>query len=361
MDTKIIANIKERNEVIRNLLQTEQIEFIAQAITPWHAIGVSAALQNYESNCKGVIILRPHGRDGMLIGPDNFELPNEDIHVIEVSSDTTWNSRIDQLKEAIQGILPLIPLFRAKPESNNIDIITQAGRIDTFARIFGSSRIDFNPRFILVDKGEEIYRSDSWSRYPYFKETERDSVRKVYESMWSFAWDRFSGSNTFIDRKLFNYDNGVLKVRPKIREDYRSILGSVSTNSEYGVVLMPLADQAHQNQQGLKNVIRDMIGYVYEQDLHPCLKLHPRADKGDYEWVDDDFDVTFLESDKPVELLVPEIAPSLLIGIRSTALLTCSALFDIPTYTMYRRYQADENDQDMEAFLHRISFYVTEL
>lgn len=338
--TEIFAkDIRERNELLQELLLDEPIDFIAQAITPWQAIGVNAYVNEFHQDDVGIFIIKPHGSDGQLITREDYIAPTKESIFITLQQDISDQNIINQALDGFKSPFAILSSY-LRNSDQPVSIITQSGRLDTLARVFFNSNVAnrYYPKFVIVDKGYEIYlgdylNSDGYNMYKKIEhQTGESVVRRVYDLLWESSVNAYHSETPVIYRNLFSKMDGVLEVNNDIKKQYLNVLPEISEKNDIGVILPPLSNSNKVPQTHHIEEIFETIEYLVSNGLRPVIKPHPR-DNGEYFEEFRDAGGSLIDKTKALEYLLPELNPSAVFGTNSTALITAGALFDIPTYT----------------------------
>lgn len=62
-------------DFLRRTWEKGELDLVATTVSPWHALGVDAALRSLHiqtGSKKGVVVIQAHQKDGILLSPDDF-------------------------------------------------------------------------------------------------------------------------------------------------------------------------------------------------------------------------------------------------------------------------------------------------
>lgn len=97
--------IYTQEEIISMIHSRQNINFLATAITPWHALGINANIYLLEQQgieLKGFIMVVAHPMTGTAIEESNFEMQNsKGIEVVGICQNSLRNSVLSSLKRKI--------------------------------------------------------------------------------------------------------------------------------------------------------------------------------------------------------------------------------------------------------------------
>ena len=336
---------------LRRRIIKKNLDFIAQAQNPWHALGINASLNNSERGKSGVIILKPHGVSGLHVKKDNFRITDQD----EVEFICLDLDRKVTFFETVAGAVSTTTSFWksrkvANKQSNTVDIITptnpdqEINRYRPYARIFANKSVLRHaiPKYVFIDPGLSQIKTPPMNKggeNQIQSLTER-TLRWIYTSCEKTTSQRYFKRMPSTNLNLFQLSDGVLEVRKEAISDYRSILPTISGEQKRGVVLtQPLVELGILEKSDQLELIRSPIQSLTDAEFEIFLKPHPREDPSIYEDLDKANDNLTLvtEHQEAIEAQLGDIDPSIVVGAFSSALITCNALYDIPVFSNIRK------------------------
>jgi hypothetical protein len=81
--------LEEALERAAHALEEDRLDFIASVKTPWHALGLQAAIESLYPEGSGLVLFTPHPRDGYLLSPAEFSSTDASLqfcHIAEMDS-----------------------------------------------------------------------------------------------------------------------------------------------------------------------------------------------------------------------------------------------------------------------------------
>jgi hypothetical protein len=359
-------NSRQAGHEIKRFLATGEVGFLACAMSPWHAMGVDAWVHSLRASGdrrRGVVILLPHVRDGLVIDEDSFPLCQADGAVDFLSLDTLFvRGGVRRWLEVGGAAMRLLRLWLSRPGSRatGLPVLSVGTTRDTAAGVFMLAQIGcssllnkYRIRLVVLDEGLASYRPHA-SRSAEAR-LERTSSGRIARAGWLDAilysrWHRLHGSiaRSYEIQERFAFrpeaDTGTLRVNPEVAADYRmaALAGSEEDSPEHGgrpcalVVTAPHSEVGAINSAADMAVLATVVDRLISAGFHVRIKPHPREAQDKY---------ASLEAGR---CGFCEIAPrqqavertfaymhgrGIVVGMNSTSLLTASLLYGLKAYS----------------------------
>jgi len=322
-----------------NNLDSRAINFIAYAITPWHANGIDAAIKRLEQegiSLLGDIIISGHKYTGRCISEENF-LKHDLIDFIEIN-DGDW--QFGQSGNPIVELFERICELKKNRKYKDYIYVLNAGRLNYKWLIYIHKNYKRGVKFVLLDDGTGGYNG--------FRGTQKYEVLK--RSIYNLFKETLIRQNCFIDNRLFYFDKGRITVKRDIAYYYESVYKSTDKqiNEE---LLKKFESKIIINTQCLydsKEIEGNQDIETFRQlDKVLCftgkkervlVKPHPRELSLDRYSV---FGWDFLKECKYTqEEIIAKVSkkPLCVIGLTSSSLVNLNALFDIKTISLAKLF-----------------------
>lgn len=167
-------NSRQAGNKIKRILATGEVGFIACAMSHWHAMGVDAWVHSLRASGeprRGVVVLLPHVKDGLVIGEESFPLCQADGAVDFLSLDTLFvRGAARKWMEVAGAAMRLMRLWLDRPGSGaagtaGAPILSVGTPRDTASGVFMLAQIGCSSllnkhriRFVVLDEGLASYR-----------------------------------------------------------------------------------------------------------------------------------------------------------------------------------------------------------
>lgn len=341
-----------QKQLITYISKENKYDVVAFAITPWHAIGVSATIdylvdKNKEGlNC--LIVICEHGSSGYSLSDSHFNL-NENCSyefVKRCDSKTTifWKFRL--------LLCYFINIFLNLKENRKKIYLLSACIPITFVSSILSLKLNRKVINYYYDEGLLTYFI-KLGGYLNF----RNKLSSIF-SLWNTENESFT---------LFNYNKKEIKKNENILYYYKKQLevksSKVDCESLEGCVLVCTQMYSVDGEIDLEDEI-----YVYDNIIAYCkrlgigikFKLHPRHKSLEYF---NSIDSSMIyESIYPLEQILNHTKPICVISITSTVLVNSQLFFDVKTISISRIlyfYKIGSClKKDIESFVQIFSSYV---
>lgn len=322
---------------------SQSIDYIGMAITPFHARGINAVTLKHNFD-RGLFIIKPHISDGYLLDKDDiYGALFGDVQVY------FWDELLndDALSWINLNLSAILTAFRQKrfPEEYDKFIISPLEpdiQLLPIARQIWKNSV---PGFVTVDEGFGTYlrrrKLRKINRYERFDNFGLQSVFRqlMIETMgrpFNLIKNRQLRAYNVDQFNIFEKDNSHLSVNKNIAMWYKkSFQQQTHFDKKYDciIVTQPLSEQGHLENEDELMIIEAIVNHLSADKVG--IKPHPRERDGKYTTLSNKFDsVEILSKSKPVEDIYLSSAPDRVIGFTSTSLLTATAIFDLPAYTV---------------------------
>lgn len=332
------------NEFVELVNNRNDINFLAAAITPWHALGIDAAIYQLLQQgikLKGYVMLVAHAVTGSAIGEANFHMNRyADIKIVTISADKEPKTISDKIKnkcnkywyymkhnpfeEAKQMFYWAVPL---KPSYELIPKIALHKK-------------EYNVQIIITDEGLGSYLNTpfKWLRFSF---TEGN-----FKAGLCSAWNLLIRDRYYIYRlqkrgqlkyyQLLKGKRGNWIQNDEAVSAYRYILGMEKYEedfSSYGNSVIINTDMFFESgifRQGKDNEIyKTICDFLAQSKIHVILKPHPREQKLDrYSNIKCVIEKKNIVAQESI-LATLQTKPYCIIGTASTTLVTAKILFGI--------------------------------
>lgn len=351
-----------RKELLSIIQQDSNINFIAYLITPWHAISLNAALLYYKSkgiNLRGVALIYPHVASGLHLAENDFEDPNIDVYI---SSDWggVYNSCYDQDKSR------LFNKWQKIKQSCRFYHHVLFGQWNVYNR---PNFFVFAPVFPMIGVGLDLQKMDKQIKYVALDEgigTYLDNMEETLPRVRSIRdfkciknyWRDTIVTNHILpvfhkmqNAYLFYKKNNICYVNQEMILFYRQAVAAHMTRCQLYIDLTNtivictsvLCDHIFRDKEDVR-----VWGEICEQLHHSGFKLamkpHPR-DTFFASFVDS-WNCKLLDAKLSMEEICEQTRPMAIIGHHSTALVTASALWNIPTICVTELFDRTKVDFD---------------
>lgn len=369
MKISCIDNIK------KIVTECGEINFIAEAISPWHAIGVDSAIEYLKDNgieLKGIVFIVPHSVRGVLIDKSNFNCSKyAGIEFIVVEN---------IVKQSVSFKLFMRYFFTdVKKDSKRLFTITPYS-IDFGLNLMVSSLYREKEIIsIIIDEGAANYIENkmSWIKGAIKNKGNINSLKKccIFVKRYiSYTKNEILSSlvhknNKVIDFTVFNVESKPLEINRNAIDYYKKAnVMEIVSSCDYKkykdsiVILTQIIDRCDDENAGdikpLKVICSELKRNGFENII---LKIHPREKNPDrFKCLNVDID----ENNQSFERIISneECKPKAVISYYSTALVNCNIFFGIDTISIYnfldKKYFGDRDYILTEKFYNAFSNYV---
>lgn len=324
------------------LEKKDDINFIAAAITPWHALGISATicqLENEGITLKGYVMIISHPNTGKAIDESNFYLGNNQIEIIEIYDKIEKKNLIDKCKDKFQKYLYYMSkgqkkeknLYWAAPYKPSYELIPKVAKRKT----------EYQIQVIVTDEGLADYLMTPYRTWQHVMKLKKGVKRKI-ESTWSlFIRDPYFESclqkkNCLRYSQLLKKENDKWVKNEEIILIYKEILKKQKSEkdfSRYSNSILINTDTMYESGILLRNVdvpiFEKICDYGEKKKIPVLLKPHPRELHTErYQELKCEVETEKGEAQETILASLDKM-PLCLIGTGSTTLVTAHLLFDV--------------------------------
>lgn len=329
-------------ELIDLVSSRADINFLAAAITPWHAVGVDAAILHLLDQgipLKGYIMLVAHGITGAAIDENSFHMASNEhsahIEIVQIAPDRNHRSVKEKIffkyqlyhyylrsEKADKGKAPFYWVVPLQPSYELIPRMDQA---------LPDKRI----QIILVDEGSGSYTMTVWKWWRYCcMESGIRSTRNILLRN-PFFLSRLTKRKQLQRYQLLNGKPGKYQINEKVAAYYRKIFAMEPFQEDYSVYGESVLINTNMLQQigaladnSEERIYREICERMEALGIPVVIKPHPREENQEkYQR----FPGCFVESRRVVaqEVILSTLAtlPYCVVGFSSTTLVTARALF----------------------------------
>jgi hypothetical protein len=322
-----------RRDVIKN-----QRSFVALATNPWQALSIDAAVSRLEGSPRGTIIITPHPNHGHLINQSSFYFQGKQestfifVHPVSQSS-------VRMLMKGVQTPLSyFLSTFSSSNKNQVLNIITPQLGYRVLARLFTTTSIlsEFYPHYITLE-----YSLGKLLNNPFMTES-KSRIRRMYETLCSIGESIYFSKQPLDRRHLFSLNQyQKITVNKEVIKDYQRVLPSdfTSADSEDSLLFVsqPLVSSGVCDKEMKTAMIRHVAEFANRRFDQIMIKPHPRESiKQILNTIRScvDIQTDLIDNSVAIERVVPELAPTAVIGITSSSLVKINALFSIDAYTI---------------------------
>lgn len=321
---------------VQNILKEHpEMNFWADGVTPWHALGIDASilyLQDLNTNPRGICTIPPLGISGYVCDKTVF---------VNTVSEKYFAS--DRAKAAKPLFLRLFCqysfLFHNIKNKNSRDVFYVISSYCNFdfaqrcAKLFPQRRICCT----VVDEGVGVY-SDTVTFTVDSKIGFWGRVLRLFNS-W-LATLIFSKSDGIIyNRLFFQHIDKSVSVNKKIFPYYKTVIDerakraahSFSVDLTQSVLICTGAWKRSEIQDDEDLVVLIKVcNYLHAAGCNLLLKLHPRDNF--FQAQAEKLHATIVDTTLTTEIMCAISKPKALIGFSTTSLVTAKLFFDIPAF-----------------------------
>ncbi|TDK64132.1 hypothetical protein E2K98_04510 [Bacillus salipaludis] len=333
-----------------SLIRENRIDFIAFAISHWHAIGVEAEIKSRQFTKGGLIIILPHPKDGVLLAEEQFKgLVNNENKIYIMKENKSQNLSV--IMRQLVGFFKS-QLLNSK-QKNEIKIICPLKPYFPILQIFNDTRLARNVKvkYILIDEGIGSYASQkAWQK---IKKVDQGNNKKLKILKWVVSkvinkvYMRLDSEKRF----LFKSENGILYLNEAVAKQYQNVLNrsEVKNNEIAIVVTQPFSEYYFISEKDELRVTKEIIDKLLHAHKKVVLKPHPREKMNKYNDILNIYSkekVSLIEENISLERLLEKMNPGQIVGYTSTALLNAKALYDIDSYSAVKYMELYALDED---------------
>jgi len=333
-------------------LENKKIDFVAVAISSWHALGIDAFIYNLSNELgrkvKGLILILPHPEDGYLLREKDFlhsDFADLKFDYVEgISKNQNFISeRVPNFISKYRHIFSGLKNIRSKNGVNRLYLISPLIPYIELLLFFDNEPISakYDPVFVLVDEGYGTYISKkNWNMANRMDYAILDLISsKIFRTVDYIFRKMIMKSMTIEDKFLFKRESPLI-VNEEVASSYKEVLKLRKNdikrdNFEKTIIIIsqPLSENNIILLEDELNTMSSLIKFINKKGIKPILKPHPREKKDKYNnLIGCDFEI--IEDNYPVEEIIPIVNPFCVIGYASTALLNSKIFYDITAISL---------------------------
>lgn len=346
------------------LINTEDINFIAYAVTPLHSIGINASIRRLidsSNNLTGYILMMEHGTTGKVITEQDFDVAGTNIKVIKyIDSCKNKESKLNA------GIIRKLLVAGKRVENKKIFLLWTSIPFSFFDVLSFSSKVS-EICFVQIDDGGGSY-ANVFKDMLQFKLYE--GSRNIISCVKAFVKTRVAydlSRVVLFELKLNrNYiDNRIFKIESKkdglhyypnnnISKYYYNSFKNKNTYVEKEIIDACSGSILINTQCLAENkitdgiidlkVYRELIHIASDMEMNVAIKPHPR-ELNLSKYYDLGVDVIPAELSQEVILAQSKELPKCIISVFSSTLLNAYGLFDIPAISLAKIMLREDIDR----------------
>lgn len=360
------------NEVLKMLKTIDDCNFVAIAISPWHAHGIDSAIMRLQDNgilLKGFIFAIKHPNSERCINETNFVTRNNNIKIIECNFDSKSvlskainNMRAKTLIESANYNTNRQPFFVIRPSYPDFNWINIVYRYNSSLRVV----------FISIDEGTSSYlvsdTNSNWVNYiasldenkPIVVQLIKRNILKILVKPRGELRKKISNklkeSNSYYTWNLLTKDEGGrLSTNYDMSKYYKKILEMLPLHGIGQDDIKPyegaIVVSSSPPENGLINPNADLDTFkilflrLKKFKVNAVFKLHPRENDV-LRYSDLDCLISKIPNASQ-EAIVSKLntMPKCIVGIYSTTLITLNSIFGIPAISLARIFLRNIEDQ----------------
>lgn len=335
-------------EVIQLIAGQPDVNFLAAAITPWHALGIDATILHLTEQgiaLKGYIMMVAHNVTGSAINETNFHMTQKaDIQIIYMKEKTekrTFKEKLvrkaekyryylgaerSQSNEVLYWVTPLKPSYELIPRM--------------------AKAISRKIQFFIADEGLGSYVTSKtgWCKRSFLE----GNIKAGIKSIWTIFFRETFFLHRLNRRKQVKYYQLLLRDKNKwiINEtavkDYRAILTMQkrpADQKEYENKILINGEMLYESGLLTDNadveLYQQICKYAEQYQIPVILKPHPRENKAAVRYAKLPCDMESKgKAAQEVILATSSTRPLCIVGIVSTTLVTAKVLFGIDAISL---------------------------
>lgn len=333
-------------QLVELVAKRPEVNFLAAAITPWHAIGIDATILQLQSQgieLKGYICIVSHPITGTAITEQNFHMATQNIEIIYLTSGSENRSLRDKVQLKIQKYAYYLSNSYKQKNLGNRTILYWAvplkpsfELIPRMAEAVGNRKL----HIVITDEGLASYTMNTfaWWRFAFLEGGIKSGIRGT----WNILLRDVFFMHRLISRGQIQYSQLLLRQgkewKPNIEmiTFFRKVLAMETYEEDYSyygnaILINPnkLFESGVLKDQTETNVYQEICEAMAKREVPVIIKPHPREqDLAKYKDIP-----CILEKKGKVaqETILATLSkkPYCVIGFSSTTLVTAKLLFDI--------------------------------
>jgi hypothetical protein len=366
--------LHEAINLAHNWMRSNNFGFIAVAISPWHALGVDAWLRTLRDGGekrKGLILILPHAKDGLLLQPEHFQYSSLDEETTIYSVPEGLKLHENPIRNAFIKLRQFIglcigtclPQREISPTKRIAVCSPYEPNLSILAAICSNPIAYHQPHLVIVDEGIGTYMPSNQlaqvrklDTAAAFKQGGANGIIRLARYIKSRAKSRIvSVISSFVIRKasveerfVFNKDaSGHLARNRAVINSYKHILelpsgllgGLERSDCKPLAILVtqPLSEYNDVRECDEMRTTSEALAFLLSKDFNVLLKPHPREPSTKYDSLISNFDISrvkLIGKTRTIEALYPRLQrDDIVVGQCSTALITAAAFYDLRAYS----------------------------
>ena len=329
-------------EFIELVASRPEINFLAAAITPWHALGIEATILQLTErgiNLKGYVMIIAHSVTGMAITESNFKKAmNNGIQIICVKPHEEKRTFSEKLSLKFRKY----NYFLFLPKQKDMDILYWATPLKpSYEMIPRIAEVTAKQmQFIITDEGLGSYLNSAYDWWIFsFQES---GLKSGIRATWNLLVRDPFFHNSLLRRKQLRWNQLLIGKKKKwfvnkeIVQYYKKILKTEGIHKEYDYYAKSVLINSDMfSESGIIKENEDVKVYqiicnlLKQEDIPVVLKVHPREKKLErYNQIECRMEE---KSELAQETILASLErkPYCIVGTSSTTLVTAKLLFDI--------------------------------
>lgn len=337
MKNKVSLNTNIKNEKINwielvEFINTNEVDFVAHVMTPFHIIGIKAFLaflrKNGYQKLKGVIVIGQHIKSGYILNIDDIKVQDYcDAKVYYYESLQLSGAKLSKM--IMRNIFP-----KHKQQKGKVLFVIHQAVPWVYFSTECIRKTDYTVINVITDDGLSSYFGiGHWAK---MTAKDRGSIlygikyiiqRSIADLVRRYYLIQTINFSFFSKKKLFN---------KQIVTFYRQILESEI--SEYGInedkKYILYLSQPFEHSDEMWKIADKILLYFQNKGYKIYIKIHPRENEFN---INKKIKAKFLNREFSAESIIAHSKnkPCFVIGWVSTSLLTLSAFWNIKCYTLY--------------------------
>lgn len=336
-----------RTEILDEIQQNSNVNFVAYVITPWHAISLNALLLFYRSKgirLQGIVLIYPHNETGIHLSEKDFAMDGVEVYSTfdwggvytkdDMGEMTFFTKKLHNLKKKVQfyyhAILGGVNIKRKQNFYLMAPVFPMVG--------IGAEILKLNKhiKYVALDEGVGTYLDNMEETFPTIRSIRDIKCLKNY-------WRDIVVTNHILPicHKMQNaylfYRKKTCYVNQEIAPFYRQALAShvnhcqldIDLTNSIVICTSVVFNNIFQNQEDVR-MWTCLCNKLYFAGYNLVLKPHPRDTF--FAGFADSWHCKLLNTNLSMEDICTHTHPLAIFSIHSTTLITVSALWGISTF-----------------------------
>lgn len=335
-----------------NIYNDSDYFYVAFCVTPWHLMGVKTFVRYVLDETpslaskKGALVVIPHPRTGYCIKESDIKELNIPLLKKVIYSNADYN-RLEIAKTI--KVVPKLFKYRSQTLASRFIISTLEPYI--FSELYNYGNI--KNQLVLIDEGISSYTTT----IEYIRHSHIESQSKAYALKLLTRLVIENSMKTLFrisvrEWYLFNKSKG-LEVDKIVSSYYQAeynVICERSLKSKDYVLYLSQPPVTNEEKIYVPILLKKLADVCHENDMQFYVKKHPREENSYYENI---YGVNLLDEEGPIEKIYGQLdsKPYIVLGYRSTALLTLKAFYNVRCVSLLpllqRVYKKTLNGDDL--------------